>query len=192
MKFCPKCHNSFNISKSIIESNVQVGGDMTDEEIVTLIVNNLPVDPNVLQKMNIENIKTKSYFRKLNSTDRDIVINTISHSLPKNIEPVKESKIMEHNIAYFKCTNCGYYEQIKPRTLVFSKVNSGSIQDILIEDYSCMIYDTTLPRTKEYICDNEQCITHKKPEQKEAVFFRARNSYQLIYICTVCKTNWLA
>jgi hypothetical protein len=197
MKFCPVCHNSFNISKSIIETNVQVGGDdliggtMTDEEIVILLLSNLPVDPDILKKMNIEEIKTKSYFRKLKSSDKDLVINAIKEHQPKEVKVTEETKITDRNIAYFVCTNCCYNEQIKPQTLIFSKLNNSAIQDILIEDYSYMIHDPTLPRTSEYDCVNKECKTHKHPELKEAVFLRAKKSYQLIYICIECKTKWL-
>lgn len=201
MKFCPQCHNSFNISKTITETNIQIAGsssDMSLEEIVTLLANNLPVDPLLLEKINIEDLKLKSYFKKLKALDKDIVINTISHNQKKEVfkssskQLISESLVLDkHNIAYFKCSNCGYYEQIVPQTLIFSKVNNNAIQNIMLSDYTYMIYDNTLPRTKEYVCNNINCSTHKQPNQKEAVFIRAPNTYQLIYICTICKTNWI-
>jgi len=121
--------------------------------------------------------------------DKELVINTINHYSIK--APITSKKtITEHNLAYFKCNNCGYHEKIKPKTLIFSRINNDKIQDIVVEDYSYMIYDHTLPRTKEYQCSNSKCETHKKPALKEAVFFRASKSYQLIYICTVCQTTW--
>jgi len=125
----------------------------------------------------------------LKSTDKELVINTINHYTTK-AEVTSKKTITEHNVAYFVCNNCGYHEKIKPQTLIFSRINNDKIQDIVVEDYSYMIHDSTLPRTKEYTCTNTNCDTHKKPALKEAVFFRASKSFQLIYICTVCQTIW--
>jgi len=57
MFFCPICKNSFNISKTIAQT-----GGATIEEIVLSIVNGLELDPDSLQKLNIDEIKTKDFF----------------------------------------------------------------------------------------------------------------------------------
>jgi hypothetical protein len=49
---------------------------------------------------------------------------------------------------------------------------------------------STFPHTAKYICPNKSCKTHTNPGLREAVFFRVRNTLQLVYICNVCKHYW--
>ena len=52
------------------------------------------------------------------------------------------------------------------------------------------IYDNTYARTIHNNCPNKNCDTKKNKKLKEAIFFNNAKSLTLIYICTVCKTNW--
>ena len=56
-------------------------------------------------------------------------------------------------------------------------------------EYKCN--DPTLPRTKDYICHNAKCISHKNLENKEAIFFREGKSYITRYVCCNCHSNWV-
>ena len=50
------------------------------------------------------------------------------------------------------------------------------------EHYEMMCHDPALPRTRDYICKNINCITHKKSELKEAVFIRISKKYAKVNI----------
>ena len=50
----------------------------------------------------------------------------------------------------------------------------------------------SLLRTKNYICQNPDCETHKKPKIKEAIIeYVSHDSYIVRYICTVCNCTWM-
>ena len=52
--------------------------------------------------------------------------------------------------------------------------------------------NNSLLRTKNYICQNNNCPTHKEPKLKEAIIeYVSHDSYIVKYICTVCNTCWL-
>lgn len=188
MFFCPICSNSYNINKSIESTNVQSGGKKFDEEdVIQLILDNHEVDKKILAEINLKEFKKKPYFKKLDHKNKEHVYNVISHYQKKPVKTDKNTNVDEKNMAYFQCNNCGFYEKIKEKTLIFSKILSEERQDIHLEDYSYMLYDNTKPRTKNYTCGNSQCITHKKPTLKEAVFFRLNNTYKIVHLCTVCK-----
>ncbi len=53
-----------------------------------------------------------------------------------------------------------------------------------------MIHSNIVARTRKYKCPNNKCETQKKPELKEAIFFRAGSTHKLTYICVVCKTEF--
>lgn len=191
MSFCPVCNNSYNINKSIDVSIIQKGGKLNEEEIVNQIVNKKVVESQILSSINLKELVTKPYYKKLLHKDKEYVYNVISHQQKETIKPdIKiTKKEMEGNRAYFQCTKCGNQELIKPKTLIFSNI-LDSVPDNTLDDTTYITHDNTLPRTKDYVCENKQCITHKKTDKKEAVFFRYGKSYKIIYLCTVCKTKW--
>ena len=60
-------------------------------------------------------------------------------------------------------------------------------------DIDLIISDQTLPRTKDYICQNKKCKTHNSSNyfEKEAVFYRPNpDKYITKYACCVCKESW--
>jgi DNA-directed RNA polymerase subunit M/transcription elongation factor TFIIS len=94
--------------------------------------------------------------------------------------------------AYHICTTCYYYEPINKETLIISK-NKENVTKMYV-DYKLFKdskYSPILPRTRAYICKNDQCKTHGNSEIKEAVFFK-KNSEQMdtYYMCTVCDAIW--
>jgi hypothetical protein len=122
----------------------------------------------------------------------------LASKLKKNPEKVEELMKMydvtsskKNNFdVYLICSNCNSSYTIEPKTKILTTNLEGSSShygEINIE-YKCM--DPTIPRTKDYICHNEKCTTHKNLENKEAVFFRQGNGYNLSYICCICKTMW--
>jgi hypothetical protein len=105
------------------------------------------------------------------------------YDIAKNIDDLKKDKHETHQ-AYFKCNNCGYYENIPSGTPIYTK--STQPVTLVIEKNDDLINDKTLPCTKKYVCPNDKCESHTNNNIKEAVFFK-RNHY-VTYICKVCKT----
>ena len=94
----------------------------------------------------------------------------------------------EENELYTKCKNCGYNnksEKIIISTNIYKKAILKNVKSK--KNY---IHDNAYAHTIHYRCPNKKCETYKKPELKDAVFFNDSDSLQLIYICTVCKTEW--
>ena len=83
-------------------------------------------------------------------------------------------------------------EKIKTKTLVLSRMNmniSSFQQDL--SKYKYMVFDKTLPHTRDYICYNKECSSHKDFSKRDAVWFRPiATSYSTYYGCTACSTVW--
>lgn len=105
------------------------------------------------------------------------------YDITKNIEDTKIEK-KEKNQAYFQCNNCGMYEVIEPGTLIYSK--STKSKTLMTEQNKDLIHDSTLPRTKKYVCPNKKCESHTNSKVKEAVFYK--KDHFVTYICRVCET----
>ena len=110
----------------------------------------------------------------------------ITNIIPENTKIKNDSK----NKIYLVCNNCNYIDNLPPKTVIFKdSISEKSSEDLRILDLR--INDKTLPRTKDYICPNAKCASHKNDSNKEAIFFRPiENSYTLKYLCTICKTSW--
>ena len=77
-----------------------------------------------------------------------------------------------------------------------TKIFTAHIKEKRFDDKSLSnlrINDSTLPRTKDFMCPNKTCKFNKKENDinKEAVFYRPfMNEYNLKYICCGCETSW--
>ena len=89
------------------------------------------------------------------------------------------------------CNNCGFTEELN-ESIRLHKYNKDDTSNLVrsLEENKLLCMSPTLPRTKAYECVNNNCITHKKPELKEAVFTRIPGKFNLEYICTVCNYSW--
>jgi len=208
MFFCPKCNNIFDItqtlskfqSRTVLSENdlLQKGGDisvMVGGDKYTTIINTIlekkPIKYDDIKNTSITALYKHPHYKKQKTVDKTYIMNKIQDLLPNKSKKINLGKNIEElkvkNIAYFQCTNCGYATKIKPGTLIYSKTAGGSASKSFPYDVSDMIYDDTLPRTRKYVCQNKKCISHKHPGKKEAVFFRADNTFKITYICTLCK-----
>jgi hypothetical protein len=132
--------------------------------------------------------------------DRESLINYLKE-LKKISKEDKQNKldlydkikdIKKSTVKYIlKCLTCSSEYLLEPETTIYS-INYKKQNFIFDDDnVELKINDSTLPRTKDYKCDNPECITHKQNNaDKEAVFYRALNSYHLKYACVVCKHSW--
>jgi hypothetical protein len=195
MQFCPKCDNIMDIGKSAPRITVNVATPDTVSE-TTEAPEATEASENIIRKLitlykNKEDISTLkvdmkqllSYpeYMKLKENDKN------------NILKLLKSDIDDSMSAYRICKNCSYFEKMVGKTLVLSRMNMGSNltnkQDL--SKYKYMIHDKTLPHTREYVCKNDICITHKDLSKRDAVWFRpSPTSYSTCYACIACNMIW--
>jgi hypothetical protein len=193
MQFCPKCDNIMDIGKTVPKpvfnlATPETVTNTTDEKINEKINKKIKVEKIIelfksgedITKYNLDMkaITTNPEFNKLSETDKKSIMKILSNELD------------DMQTAFRICKNCSYHEKIVETTLILSRMNTN-ISAAIEEDYNFMVYDKTLPHTRDYKCKNSNCVTHKKPSQLDAVWFRPKlNSYATYYGCTQCKTVW--
>lgn len=190
MFFCEKCRYLYNVTKDI--KNKQHGGRVSRslENIFSKYNNNEKLEKEDIRKLKKKDILDDERFENITKKEQRRIMSQIK-ALDKNFfskDNDEEPKIGS-NIAYFICKYCRHSKQIKPGTIIYSKSysNDGSME---IEDYTYAIYDQTLPRTRNYICKNPDCESHKNSSDKEAVLTKNATD-QIVYICTMCSSNWV-
>jgi len=178
MYFCPKCNFTLDISKTIINPNINE--IISTDDFINLVLESGFVGITKLKFSKPELLKNKN-FKKLSSDQQQNILNKYS-----------EFSTDKTNDAFFICNNCNYHTKITSGTKIFET----SFKENKITDDSLLnlrIMDNTLPRTKDFICPNENCNSHKKENEKtrEAVFYRPYNNrYDVKYICSECVTLW--
>lgn len=180
MYFCPNCSFTLDISKSNMNVNQEKKIIDNISELIKTFKKNSNLSEFTLIIDKDELLKDKSY-KKLSSAKKNILLS--------KLENVK-SDVM------FKCNNCGYSENIKNSILLYHHVISQNESDIYskkytLNDYKLMVKNPIYSRTKDYNCKNLKCITHSNKVDKEAIFFRNENNYQVTYVCTVCYHPWV-
>lgn len=175
MFLCPKCNYSYMITK-----NKSLGNDKISITKVNQVFKIL--DENMLAysfDFPIEKLKKNKRFAKLKKEDQ-----------AKLLDNFKNKKKVEIN-TMFACTNCSNVEPITTTVKLF-EIRKDKEASRRLEDYELQFYlnNPTLPRTADYNCKNPDCVTHLNKKNKEAIFFREKDSYQLNYACTVCSHLW--
>ena len=176
MYFCPKCNFILDISNKI--SNNILQDINTVEEFIDFFENDIELEHNYKTKFKLSDLEKNKNFLKLNDKNKKNILNNFK-------------KINNMNNIYFFCNNCNYIEPIENGKILFTSSNNN-INNINLPNDENIILDSTLPRTKDFICPNKKCISNsKKNNNKEAIFFRSDpKSYNLIYICTSCSQKW--
>lgn len=173
MYFCPECNYIFDITK--MGSIKDTKESITLEEAISKLKNKETLN-NYKIINNIENIKEDAKFKKLNEKVRNKILESIN----------KQSS----NII-FNCLNCDNKSVINKTIRLYHLDLSKDTENILSHnDCKILANDPILPRTRDYTCKNINCITHKKSNNKEAIFLKDKLTYKLKYICCVCYTNW--
>jgi hypothetical protein len=142
-----------------------------------------------IDEKDLNEINKISYFNKLTSNQKTLLINRLYEKIPK-IQKIPKEISSNVKLSYFYCKNCGYNEKIPNKMLIFNRSNEKSSIDNFNTNFLNYKYDPLLPRTKKYNCNNVDCITHKHPEKKKALFFRLGNTYVIKYICLECDSFW--
>tara|TARA_B100001093_G_scaffold260939_2_gene249347 strand:+ start:2580 stop:3122 length:543 start_codon:yes stop_codon:yes gene_type:complete len=174
--FCPDCTYSLGISKSLAFSS-EVENEKKEVktviEALKLLDKNLNEYKAIFNKNDLE--KNKKY-QKLNQNDKN------------KLNLLFKSNISEADLS---CSNCGYKKQIEETVKLYEfNVMDNTKTVNTLEDNKLLTLDPILPRTRDYVCKNVNCITHKDPNIREAVFMKIPKSYNLTYICCVCHYSW--
>ena len=176
--FCKNCHYHLIIKKI---TNIKL-----------IIIN----DPQEFIKINnISNNDYDIYFSKESLIKYLKDIKKISkEDKQKKLDLYDELKNKKRSTVKYilECLTCGSSYPLNPETTIHT-INYKK-QDYIFDDENIdlKIHDPTLPRTKDYKCENPDCGTNKNDSllNKEAVFYRASNSFHMKYACCVCKYTW--
>ena len=174
MNFCKKCNNLLELSKTV----KNYSSNFIDN-IITKFVNNT-LDNTDLVNINLDQIIKNDKYLELSEELKNKLLNILN----------KNSELYG---AYNICSNCGYYEKIKNKTLILTRdeLYNDTIIDIYMDNYKFVKHDKTLPHTRKYICPNDKCKTHNDDKIKDAVSFRIDDKLFLTYyICCICDIVW--
>ena len=194
MQFCPKCDNIMDISRSAPKSSfasdpTSLSNTTTEKPVVvdnneiTKIINMFKNGIDITnEKVDFDQLVKHSEFTSLKDKDKK--------ELTKIIKSIEDEALT----AYLMCKNCSYFEKLTSRTMVLNKMSTNSSTNSELTDYSkykYMRYDNTLPHTRDYICKNKDCKTHKDHTLKDAKWFRPnQNNYETYYVCCECGIVW--
>lgn len=178
MYFCPNCHYSFDISKSmgidVVEEKKQL---KKINEAIKIYEEKQSLD-NYKAEFKKEDLEKNSKYKKL-SPD-----NKLKFDVLFELPPITG--------AQFKCNNCSFTKEITETVLLYELDLMDKSEKIRsLEENQLICNNQMLPRTHDYICKNNSCPTNTdKKIKKESVFFREKDSYRINYICTICYFSW--
>lgn len=178
MYFCPNCSYSFDIGKA---------SSLSEEKDERKVIGKIP-DLFKLLDSNEDLTGYRADFPKddLLSNKRYI---KLTENNKNQIKQIFEKHVMLG--AEFKCNNCNNTQLIKNTILLYQiTLNDTSNKVNTMEENILITQDPLLPHTKDYVCRNPSCITHKNTDSKDMVFFRNSNTFKLSYICCVCYFAW--
>lgn len=160
--FCPNCNNLLSLTKS------KQSGGFSNAEVIDTILNNESVTVDV----DIDSVKNSKEFQDLNKKDKKTIIDNLSKKTSLNSTPIHT------------CSNCNYTRPINPGHIFYRKMSSSDNYESNTTNYKLLANDPTLPVTRNYTCVNQNCISHKEPTKREAVFISYND--RITYICRLC------
>ncbi len=211
--FCKVCQNFMDITNNVSNTNIEEEVDEKEiessdydvsnsskkgkktnitqitDDIIEKILNGVILDIEV-DEQDIIDINKLAFFNKLTPNQKTLVINRLYEKIPKNQKIAKDTPTNLIKLSYFYCKNCGYNEKIPNNMLIFNRSNEKSSDENFNNKFLNYRYDPILPKTKKYNCINKDCVTHKDPIKKKAIFYRTNNSYTIKYICLECESFW--
>jgi hypothetical protein len=180
MYFCPNCSYSFDISKT---THLTETSDTDERKIISKV-------PEIIK---LFELKEDLSLYKADFTKDELNKNKKYQKL-SNEEKLHINQVFEKNLlseAVFKCNNCNNVQEIRETILLYQYSTDTKDEKVKsLNENKFLSKDPLLPRTRDYICKNPSCITHKDDKKKEAVFYRDKNTFKLNYICTVCYFGW--
>ena len=191
MFYCPKCLNIYNITKSIKTSDNQTGGSKLDD-IIEKILSNEDIEEektNKLDEDDLIQLNKIDSFKKLQNKQKDYVFNYLNDIIQKKKSANKDNKIAKK--MYFICKSCGNNEPIKEGSMIISRQSNKEITNDTGFNPKEYLQMNIYPRTRQYSCLNDKCVSHKNSEKKSAMFMRINGTYKIRYICEACETSWM-
>lgn len=220
IKFCPNCNNILNITKNppkkkqttqlqqLIETpntvsvdspnnssdeyssdedneNNQIG-ESNDGGIIEAILKKLEngekISDSSFNDLRLEQFTKHKYYTKLDKKSKAL----IQSKLISYFE-----KIEDTTNAFYSCVICSYSKPIEPGTLILTKISSGITGTYMNYDkLKNRINNKMLGYTRNYICYNDKCISHKDHTKREAVIYRIGSNIQAWYTCCACQFYW--
>lgn len=178
MYFCDNCGFSLEISKSS-----KISKEEDNRQTIAKLAEAI--------KMVEDNIDTTNYKA---SFSKDEMTKNKKYQKMSDDMKINMNRLFEEQVssgAEFKCENCNLTKSITETTMLYQINMEDKVSTLkTLEENELIVKDPLLPHTHDYTCKNPSCVTHKKPEMKDAVFLRDRNSYKINYICSVCFFNW--
>jgi len=212
MKYCPKCDNIMDVSRTVPQvthdtnqtnlnqTNLnETNLNETSQNPTSLSSTDKSININVEHTSKIINMYTKGFDITNEHVDIEQLQKNPEFTKLKEKDRKELTKILKNMddetlSAYMMCKNCSYSEKIIKRTMILNKMNTYSILGENKQDYSkykYMRYVDILPHTRDYICKNKTCPTHKNSELRDAKWFRpTQDSYETFYVCCACGTVW--
>ena len=193
--FCPDCDSVLDISKSVVkkvfnfdESQTSVSEEESDNgnKIIEKILQNSNNEniEKIFENVKIDKIKSSESYVKLNNMKKKTVNDTIEKYL---------THLNNNNIhAYYFCKSCSWSQKIKPGTQIMNKTSDESqVSYFNIDKLKNKIYDSSLLRTRNYICPNDKCPANTDDTKHEAVIYRINNTINKTtmtkYTCVACQ-----
>lgn len=205
MFYCPNCNNIYDITRTIPntpQQNTLVGGAISDTpDAISSTTNTIDEIQSIIDfilknnNINIENLKgytatdilQSDQYKKLQSKSK----NNIAAKLNQFEKSNRDNTITN---AYFICRNCGKHEIMKPDTLIIRK-NYGDTtvsDEVDMDRQKNMAFVKCIPITRNYVCHNIKCESHKNHTKRRAKFYRMPGSFTIRYICLTCSESWTA
>lgn len=174
--FCPDCNYTLGINKSSkfdkSEEDIQKVDNVNDALKLSKNNNINEFKATFLKK---DLLKNKKY-QKLSQEEKN------------NLDGLFMSKVYDADLS---CSNCGYKKQISETIKLYEfNVNDNMNNIRTLEDNKLLCLDPTMPRTRDFTCKNVNCVSHKDPKNKMAIFTKVPKSYNLTYICCTCHFSW--
>jgi DNA-directed RNA polymerase subunit M/transcription elongation factor TFIIS len=183
MYFCPKCNYSFDISKNVAPEKPEQAQEDTRKKLdnIDSALKRLKAGKLLTEykaEFSLEDLEANNDYIKLDDDEKD-KMKTLFNSV----------QLIGGII--FKCNNCNYKKKIN-ETIRLYQLNVDSVYSVYrsMDDNKLLFLNPIYPRTHDYNCKNINCISHKDETNKEAVFFREKDSYLTNYICGVCYSSW--
>lgn len=189
MSFCPDCKSILDISKTGTKKAVNfddTASEMSDdnEDKIKIIIEKITSKQKIdnIDNINVEQIKNHEAFKKLDKAAKTSVLEKIARL---------ESRSQNQDdgpMAFYKCKACGYSKPIETGTIVMSRLGISTQKSYEnLDKYKNKIYNRALPRTRQYICPNKNCVGTKDHTKHEAVMYRLGDSTQICYTCVACQ-----
>ncbi len=155
--FCDNCNNLLDVTKSARKEKVEKI-PVNYEALIKKIENGETLQPSEIENIDMRELMSTEYYVQANGKGK------IRKILMELIENNQNSDDNAH--AFFVCTNCGYTKQITSNIVVFSKNSENMTYEEVdnFEVYRNMVYQSTIPRTRNFKCPNSKC--NSKPERQ--------------------------